>query len=133
METKRSAAESHVPEHTALTEDKPMTTKILLAALGVSWVLSGCGSSDGEALSPAPPAEVAAACGHPGAVVELKRVPLVVPHDQCDLTGVVVRHGGVGVTVPASGSAGVNADGLKGGASLVASVATGSKDVTIHA
>jgi hypothetical protein len=65
-------------------------------------------------------------------VVELVSIPLVVPRSVCDLTGVVVRYGGVGVTVPASGAATAQGDGTNGGASLTASVDSHTENQTIH-
>jgi hypothetical protein len=36
------------------------------------------------------PAYLIAACGHPGVQATLLAVPITIPRDQCDLTGVVV-------------------------------------------
>lgn len=43
------------------------------------------------------PLEFRSACGHPGAHVVVRRVPITIRHADCDLTGVTVsykRHGG---------------------------------------
>lgn len=106
----------------------------------VSVMLSSCGNAQsGSLVSPpsptptaTPPAEFAAACGKPGAVVEVKRVPVTITRASCDLTGVIVNHEGVGVTVPPEGGASVHADGPTGGSELSASVDPKTQDVTIQ-
>lgn len=48
------------------------------------------------------PQEFRPACGHPGAHVTVRQVPVTVPHAACDLTGVSVSYPGRGgATVPA--------------------------------
>lgn len=91
---------------------------------------ASCGASSAQ-LTTRPPQEFQAACGHPGSVVELTAVPVVVPHAACDLAGVVIRYQGVGVTVPPDGSAAVHADGLAS-KQLTVTVDPGTKDVSIH-
>jgi hypothetical protein len=60
----------------------------------------GCGDSICRELTAVPP-EFRAACGHPGAHVTVRQVPVTVPHAACDLTGVSVScPGRGGATVP---------------------------------
>jgi hypothetical protein len=100
---------------------------LVLAAAAVA----GCAS----AAPPAPPAarpaippEFRAACGHPGAQVEARKVPVTISHAACDLTGVAIsyRNRG-GATVPhGGGGTGIgNSDGFE------LTVRPGSLDVTI--
>jgi hypothetical protein len=81
-----------------------------------------------SAARPAIPPEFRAACGHPGAQVEVRRVPVTISHAACDLTGVAVsyRNRG-GATVPRNGGGtGIgNSDGFE------LTVHPGSLDVTI--
>ncbi len=81
-----------------------------------------------SAARPAIPPEFPAACGHPGAQVEVRRVPVTISHAACDLTGVAVsyRNRG-GATVPRNGGGtGIgNSDGFE------LTVHPGSLDVTI--
>lgn len=76
------------------------------------------------------PESVRAACGHPGAQVRLTAVPLTVPRAQCDLTGVVVLYGDVGVTVPSDGGVEGVADGISSSSELGANVDPTTGDVT---
>lgn len=104
------------------------------AALLVAVLTAACGHASGKAGAASTrntPAEFRAACGHPGATVEVKVVPVVVPRAACDLTGVVLLYAGVGVTVPAEGGATAQADGPAGGKGLTASVDPKTQDVTI--
>jgi hypothetical protein len=110
---------------------------VLVLAAGA---IAGCASAAPQ-VSPAPPAppvssaarpaippEFRAACGHPGAQVEVRRVPVTISHAACDLTGVAVsyRNRG-GATVPRNGGGtGIgNSDGFE------LTVHPGSLDVTI--
>ena len=80
------------------------------------------------AARPAIPPEFRAACGHPGAQVEVRKVPMIISHAACDLTGVAIsyRNRG-GATVPhGGGGTGIgNSDGFE------LTVHPGSLDVTI--
>jgi hypothetical protein len=112
---------------------------ILVPVLAAAAV-AGCASAppSASAASPASPApsaarpaippEFRAACGHPGAQVEVRRVPVTISHAACDLTGVAVsyRNRG-GATVPRNGGGtGIgNSDGFE------LTVHPGSLDVTI--
>jgi hypothetical protein len=107
---------------------------LVLAAAAVA----GCASATPPAARPASPAPAAArpaippefraACGHPGAQVEVHKVPVTISHAACDLTGVAVsyRNRG-GATVPhGGGGTGIgNSDGFE------LTVHPGSLDVTI--
>ena len=79
---------------------------------------------------PAIPPEFRAACGHPGAKVEVRKVPVTISHAACDLSGVAIsyRNRG-GATVPhGGGGTGIgNSDGFE------LTVHSGSLDVTITA
>jgi hypothetical protein len=80
------------------------------------------------AAGPAIPPEFRAACGHPGAQVEVRTVPVTISHAACDLTGVAIsyRNRG-GATIPhGGGGTGIgNSDGFE------LTVHPGSLDVTI--
>ena len=81
-----------------------------------------------SAARPAIPPEFRAACGHPGAQVEVRRVPVTISHAACDLTGVAVSYlNRGGATVPRNGGGtGIgNSDGFE------LTVHPGSLDVTI--
>ena len=110
---------------------------VLVLAAGA---VAGCASAAPQAspaspVSPAAPAarpaippEFRAACGHPGAQVEVHTVPVTISHVACDLTGVAIsyRNRG-GATVPhGGGGTGIgNSDGFE------LTVHPGSLDVTI--
>jgi hypothetical protein len=100
---------------------------LVLAAAAVA----GCASTAPPSATPSPrapaiPAEFRAACGHPGAQVEIRKVPVTIRHAACDLTGVAVsyRNRG-GATVPSSAEGIGNSDGFD------LTVHPGSLDVTI--
>lgn len=81
---------------------------LALSALAV-LPSAGCSTSRPEA-APTPtasaqlPAEIELACGKPGTRVEVVSREGFIPHGACDLTGVVLSHDGVSVTVPARGA-----------------------------
>ena len=116
---------------------KRMAVLVLVLAAGA---VAGCASAAPQAspaspVSPAAPAarpaippEFRAACGHPGAQVEVRTVPVTISHAACDLTGVAIsyRNRG-GATVPhGGGGTGIgNSDGFE------LTVHPGSLDVTI--
>ena len=82
------------------------------------------------AARPAVPPEFRAACGHPGAQVEVRKVPVTISHAACDLTGVAISYRDFGgATVPHGG--GGTGTGNSNGFELT--VHTGSLDVTITA
>lgn len=74
------------------------------------------------------PVEFRAACGHPGARVQVRKVPVTVSHRACDLTGVLVTYRDfVGAHVPSS-------PGMVGNTSgLTITASSGSRDVTVNA
>jgi hypothetical protein len=58
-------------------------------------------------------------------------VPITIAHAQCDLTGVVILYGTTGVTIPAAGGVGANADGIAVSTFLQAELDPTTRDVTI--
>jgi hypothetical protein len=103
---------------------------VLVLAL-TAGAVAGCASaapSAPPAARPAIPPEFRDACGHPGANVEVRKVPVTISHAACDLTGVAIsyRNRG-GATVPhGGGRTGIgNSDGFE------LTVHSGSLDVTI--
>jgi hypothetical protein len=79
------------------------------------------------AAQPAVPPEFRAACGHPGAQVEVRKVPVTISHAACDLTGVAISYQNRGgATVPRGGGTSIgNSDGFE------LAVHSSSLDVTI--
>ena len=72
------------------------------------------------------PAEFRAACGHPGAEVVVREVPVTVKHADCDLTGVAISYPGRGgATVPAEGG------GVSNSSGFTLTVHPGTLDVTV--
>jgi hypothetical protein len=57
-----------------------------LVALGLLGV--GCSTGGGAGVPP----EFRPACGHPGAHVEARHVPITISHAKCDLTGVLITY-----------------------------------------
>ena len=111
-----------------------MKRMAVLALVLAAGAVAGCASA-APPTPPAPPAarpaippEFRAACGHPGARVEVRKVPVTISHSACDLTGVAIsyRNRG-GATVPhGGGGTGIgNSDGFE------LTVHSGSLDVTI--
>ena len=111
-----------------------MNRMAVLTLVLAAGAVAGCASA-APPTSPAPPAarpaiplEFRAACGHPGAKVEVRKVPVTISHSACDLTGVAIsyRNRG-GATVPhGGGGTGIgNSDGFE------LTVHPGSLDVTI--
>jgi len=104
---------------------------LVLAAAAVAGCASAAPSTTPAArpvIRPVIPPEFRAACGHPGAEVEVRKVPVTISHAACDLTGVAIsyRNRG-GATVPhGGGGTGIgNSDGFE------LTVHPGSLDVTI--
>ena len=98
---------------------------LVLAAAAVA----GCASAPSAppTVRPAIPPEFRAACGHPGAKVEVRTVPVTISHAACDLAGVAIsyRNRG-GATVPHGGGTSIgNSSGFE------LTVHPGSLDVTI--
>jgi hypothetical protein len=89
--------------------------------------IAACGTSRPSSRTAVPP-EFRAACGHPGAHVSVRKVPVTVRHADCNLTGVVItyrRYGGA--AVPSDGTS----VGTSSGFTLA--VHPGTLDVTINA
>ena len=108
---------------------KRMGVLVLVLVLAAAAV-AGCASAPPAppAVRPAIPPEFRAACGHPGAKVEVRTVPVTISHAACDLAGVAIsyRNRG-GATVPHGG--GGTSIGNSSGFELT--VHPGSLDVTI--
>jgi hypothetical protein len=105
---------------------------LVLAVAAVAGCASAAPSAPSapSAARPAIPPEFRAACGHPGAQVEVRKVPVTVSHTACDLTGVAISYRDFGgATVPHGG--GGTSIGTSSGFEL--SVHSGSLDVTITA
>ena len=96
---------------------------IILAVTAAA--IAGCGSSAPSPRATIPP-EFRAACGHPGASVTVRKVPVTVPHADCDLTGVVISYPGYGGATVRDGSGGI---GTSSGFTL--EVHPGTLDVTV--
>jgi hypothetical protein len=107
---------------------KRMAVLVLAAA-----AVAGCASAAPKPAiptKPATPVEFRPACGHPGAQVEVRKVPVTISHAACDLTGVAISYKNYGgATVPHGG--GGTSIGNSGGFELT--VHLGSLDVTIAA
>ena len=108
---------------------KRMAVLVLAAA-----AVAGCASAAPPpaappgATQPAVPPEFRAACGHPGAQVEAREVPVTISHAACDLTGVAISYqnrGGATVPHGGGGTSIGNSDGFE------LAVHSGSLDVTI--
>ena len=99
-----------------------------LAALPLTAAaIAACGSAQASPGSGIPP-EFRAACGHPGTHVTARRVPVTIPHAQCDLTGVVITYPPyAGATVPRGGISVANSSGFS------LTVDPGTLNVTVNA
>lgn len=83
---------------------------MLSACADKAVLVQGASSPTTAAATPSPlqerdgvPDEFRAACGRPGAEVNTERLRVVIQRADCDLTGVVIRNQGRGVTVPELG------------------------------
>ena len=112
---------------------KRMAVLVLAAA-----AVAGCASAAPPPAAPPPatppatqpsvPPEFRAACGHPGAQVEVREVPVTISHAACDLTGVAISYqnrGGATVPHGGGGTSIGNSDGFE------LAVHSDSLDVTI--
>jgi len=118
------------PRQTVMTRMSGRTAQVQ-AAITVfaltAVAIAACGTSRPSSRTAAPP-EFRAACGHPGAHVSVRKVPVTVRHTDCNLTGVFItyqRYGGA--TVPNDGTS----VGTSSGFTLT--VHPGTLDVTINA
>jgi hypothetical protein len=98
----------------------------VLAAMAVSIV--ACGSSPQPSRS-AVPSEFRAACGHPGADVTVRKVPVTISHAACDLTGVMISYPGHGgAAVPRGRDVG----GIGNSLGFTLMIHPGTLDVTVN-
>jgi hypothetical protein len=102
--------------------------RVLFLAVAVVCV-AACGSP-AASTQPAVPAEFLAACGHPGAQVNVRKVPVTVPHAACDLTGVTITYRDYGGAVVPRGGAGTSIGNSFG---FTMAIQPGTLDVTINA
>ncbi len=102
--------------------------RMAVLVLVVAAAAAGCASA--VAKLPAIPPEFRAACGHPGAQVEVRKVPVTISHAACDLTGVAISYQDFGgATVPHGGGG----TGIGNSNGFELTVHSGSLDVTITA
>ena len=100
------------------------------AALAVTAVtMVACGSSPRPSRSAVPP-EFRAACGHPGAHVSVRKVPVTISHAACDLTGVVITYPGYGGATVPLGRGGI---GIGNSLGFTWTVHSGTLDLTVNA
>jgi hypothetical protein len=107
---------------------KRMGVLVLVLAAGA---VAGCASaapSTPPAARPAIPPEFRAACGHPGAKVEVRKVPVTISHAACDLTGVEISYRNRGGAAVPHGGGGT---GIGNSFGFELTVHPGSLDVTI--
>jgi len=90
--------------------------------------MAACGSSP-QKPGPAVPSEFRAACGHPGAHVTVRKVPVTILHAECDLTGVVITYPGHGGATVPRGSGGI---GIGNSLGLTLTIHPGTLDVTVN-
>jgi hypothetical protein len=88
-----------------------------------------CGSSP-QSPRPAVPPQFRAACGHPGAHVTVRKVPVTISHAACDLTGVVITSPGYGGATVPRGRGGI---GIGNSLGFTLTVHPGTLDVTVNA
>ena len=113
--------------------------RMAVLVLVVAAAAAGCASAapppapppaTPPAIPPAIPPEFRAACGHPGAQVEVRKVPVTISHAACDLTGVAISYRDFGgATVPHGGGG----TGIGNSNGFELTVHSGSLDVTITA
>src|SRR5258708_9140759 len=78
--------------------------RMAVLVLVVAAAAAGCASAAPPPARPAIPPEFRAACGHPGAQVEVRKLPVTISHAACDLTGVAISYRDFGgATVPDGG------------------------------
>lgn len=90
--------------------------------------MAACGRSPQKPGS-AVPSEFRAACGHPGARVTVRKVPVTISHAECDLTGVVITYPGHGGATVPHGSGGI---GIGNSLGLTLTIHPGTLDVTVN-
>jgi hypothetical protein len=100
------------------------------AALTVTvMTMVACGSS-AQSSRPVVPPEFRAACGHPGAHVTVRKVPVTISHAACDLTGVMISYPGYGGATVPRGRGGI---GISNSLGFTLTVHPGTLDVTVDA
>ena len=112
-----------------------MTWSRVLVLAGAVIGAAACGSPAASSRAPIPsraavPAEFRAACGHPGAQVNVRKVPVTVPHAACDLTGVMITYRDYGGAVVPRGGGGTSIGNSSG---FTMAIQPGSLDVSIDA
>jgi len=75
------------------------------------------------------PSEFRAVCGHPGAHVTVRKVPVTISHAACDLTGVVITYPGRGGATVPRGSGGT---GIGTSTGFTVTIHPGTLDVTVN-
>lgn len=111
---------------------RPMVVNRLrrvLCLTGTVVSVAACGSPVASPRS-AVPAEFRAACGHPGAHVMVRKVPVTVSHAACDLTGVLISYRNYGGAVVPRGGGGTGTSNSFG---FTLTIESGSLDVTVNA
>lgn len=106
-----------------------MTVSRVLVLAGAVIGAAACGSPAASSRA-AIPAEFRAACGHPGAQVNVRKVPVTVPHAACDLTGVMITYRDYGGAVVPRGDGGTSIGTSSG---FTMTIQPGSLDVSINA
>jgi hypothetical protein len=106
-----------------------MTASRVLVLAGAVIGAAACGSPAASSRA-AIPAEFLAACGHPGAQVNVRKVPVTVPHAACDLTGVMITYRDYGGAVVPRGGGGT---GIGTSSGFTMTIQPGSLDVSINA
>ena len=107
---------------------RPGQVRAVITALALTVVATAaCGTARPSPRPLTPPA-FAAACGHPGAHVRVRKVPVTIRHADCDLTGVLITYRGYGGAIVPSGSTSV---GTSSGFTLT--IHPGTLDVTVNA
>jgi hypothetical protein len=112
-------------------DNKPCRPRRVWAAVPAlvltALAAAACGTSQASPRAAVPP-EFRPACGHPGAHVPVREVPVTVRHAGCDLTGVVITYRNYGgATVPSSGGGAGTSSGF------TLTVHPGTLDVTVDA
>ena len=105
------------------------TVSRVLVLAGAVIGAAACGSPAASSRA-AIPAEFRAACGHPGAQVNVRKVPVTVPHAACDLTGVMITYRDYGGAVVPRGDGGTSIGTSSG---FTMTIQPGSLDVSINA
>jgi len=106
-----------------------MTVSRVLVLAGAVIGAAACGSPAASRRA-AVPAEFRAACGHPGAQVNVRKVPVTVPHAACDLTGVMITYRDYGGAVVPRGGGGT---GIGNSSGFRMTIQPGSLDVSVNA